>query len=149
MKSKYLIDFYRIAFLSMKQNITGGKANLAKPALLLSVFEAIESGTLTGNKILYSTIKPIYEGLWGRIHMKSTPLRCPFFYLKSDGFWKLEWKPDVTVIPSLPSEKFLRDNLVCASFDQSLWDLLQDREVRALYRDAVCNYYDLKIENQQ
>lgn len=149
MKRKYLIDFYRIAFLSMKQKVTGGKANLAKPALLLSVFEAIESGALTGNKILYSTIKPIYESILSRIQIESTPLGYPFFHLKSDGFWKLEWKPETSVLPASPSEKFLRENLVCASFDQSLWDLLQAPEVRTLYRDAVCNYYDLKIENQQ
>ncbi len=148
MKNEHLIDFYRIAFLSMKQKVTGGKANLAKPALLLSVFEAIEIDALMGNKILYSTVKPIYENLLGRIQAEPTPLRYPFFFMRSDGFWKLEWKPDTPALPTSPSDKFIRNNLVCASFDQALWDLLQDAEVRALYRDAVCNYYDFTIENQ-
>ena len=149
MKNKYLIDFYKIAFLSMKQKVNGGKVNLAKPVLLLSVFDAIENGSLTGNKIIYSTVKPIYESLLSSIQEESTPLRYPFFYLKSDGFWKLEWKPGAPAIPTAPSDKFLRDNLAFAMFDHALWDLLQDQEVRDLYRGAITNYYNMQIENKK
>lgn len=148
MKNNYLIDFYRITFLSMKQKITGGKVNLAKPALLLSIFDAIETSSLKDNKILYSTIKPIYEEVLSHIQVESTPLRYPFFHMKSDGFWKLEWKTDAPSFSSSPSEKYLRENLVCATLDNALWDLLQDQGIRFLYRDAVCNYYNLKIKNR-
>ena len=89
MKNQYLLDFYRIAFLSLKQKVSGGKVNRAKPVLLLSVFDAIEDGLLAGNKILYETVKPIYENNLSQVQAEPTPLKYPFYHLKSDGFWKL------------------------------------------------------------
>ena len=144
MDNQYLLDFYKIAFLSIKQKVTAGKANLAKPVLLLSVFDAIEDGSVTGNRILYSTIKPLYEEKLKQFQSESTPLKYPFYHMKSDGFWKLEWKADATAIPATPSDKFLRDNLAFAMFDNALWDLLQEKQNRDYYREAIVNYYKMK-----
>lgn len=149
MKNQYLLDFYRIAFLSLKQKMSGGKVNLAKPVLLLSVFDAIEDGLLAGNKILYETVKPIYENNLNQVQAEPTPLKYPFYHLKSDGFWKLVWKTNVISIPSVPSDKFLRDNLECAMFDQALWDLLKDLGGRNYYRAALASYYNMKIEKNK
>ena len=52
-------------------------------------------------------------------------------------------------IPYVPSDKFLRDNLECAMFDQALWDLLKDLEVRNYYRTALASYYNMKIEKNK
>lgn len=146
MKNQYLIDFYRIAFLSLRQKVQRDKVNLAKPLLLLSVFEAIENCSLTSNRILYNEVKPIYEEILQKVQNEPTPVKYPFFYLKSDGFWKLEWKNNFASIPATPSDKFLRENLAYAMFDQALWDLLQDSEVRNSYRDALINYFKMNIE---
>lgn len=147
MKNQYLLDFYKIAFLSMKQKVTGDKVNLAKPVLLLSVFDAIEDGSITGNKIMYNTVKPIYETILGKVQAEPTPLKYPFYHMRSDGFWRLEWKADAPKIPSVPSDKFMRENLDYAMFDQALWDLLQDKEIRDFYRNAISGYYKMQIEN--
>lgn len=86
MKNQYLLDFYKIAFLSMKQKVTGDKVNLAKPVLLFSVFDAIEDGSITGNKIMYNKVKPIYETILGKVQAEPTPLKYPFYHMSSDGF---------------------------------------------------------------
>ena len=144
MNNQYLLDFYKIEILSIKQKVTEEKANLAKPVLLLSVFDAIESGKISGNRILYEVIKPIYESKLQEVQTEPTPLKYPFYHMKSDGFWKLEWKTNTSKIPATPSDKFLRDNLAYAMFDNALWDLLQDKEARDFYRESIINYYKVK-----
>lgn len=147
MVNQYLIDYYRIAFLSTKQKVTGDKHNLAKPVLLLSVISAIEEGLLADNKIYYQIVKPIYEELIHEVQDEPTPIKYPFYHLKSDGFWKLEWKRGITQIPATPSDKFLRENLAYSMFDQALWDLLQDGDIRVYYRNTIVSYYKMIIEN--
>jgi len=144
MDNQYLLDFYKIAFLSIKQKITAGKANLAKPVLLLSIFDAIEDGTVTGNRVLYNAVKPVYEKKLAEYQSDATPLKYPFYHMQSDGFWKLEWKTGIPAIPATPSDKFLRDNLAYASFDNALWDILQGKGARDFYREALVNYYKMK-----
>ena len=144
MNNQYLLDFYKIELLSIKQKVTEGKANLAKPVLLLSVFDAIESGQIGGNRIMYEVIKPIYEAYLREVQTEQTPLKYPFYHMKSDGFWKLEWKSNVPKVPATPSDKFLRDNLAYAMFDNALWDLLHDKAARDYYREAIINYYKVK-----
>ena len=146
MSNQYLIDFYKIGILSMKMKITGGKTNLAKPVLLISVFDAIDAGLISDNKIIYNTIKPIYEANLKKVQEEETPLKYPFFYMASDGFWRLEWKVNTSQIPSTPSDKFLRENLSFAMFDNALWDLLQEKESRNFYRDAIEAYFKMKID---
>lgn len=147
MVNQYLIDYYRIAFLSTKQKVTMGKLNLAKPVLLLSVMSAIKNGLLADNKIYYQIVKPIYEELIQEVQDESTPIKYPFYHLKSDGFWKLEWKSGVTQIPASPSDKFLRENLAYSMFDQELWDLLQDGDTLLYYQNAITSYFKMKIKN--
>lgn len=143
MNNQYLKDFYKIAFLTIKQKVSAGKANLAKPVLLLSIFDGIEKGTITGNHIQYSVVKPLYEALLQDYQDESTPLKYPFYHLKSDGFWKLEWKVDSLKIPATPSDKFLRENLAYAMFDNALWDILQEKETRDFYREAIVSFYKM------
>ena len=133
----------------MKQKVSGDRVNLAKPVLLLSVFDAIENGALTSNRIHYNAVKPFYEALLPKVQEEPTPLKYPFFHMKSDGFWNLEWKSSSLKIPVSPSDKFLRENLEYAKFDQALWDLLQDQKTRDFYRNAISNYYQMQIENIQ
>lgn len=73
-----------------------------------------------------------------------TPIKYPFYHIKSDGFWKLEWKADSPAVPAAPSDKFLRENLAYAMLDNALWDILQEKEVRDFYKAAIIDYYNMK-----
>ena len=148
MDNKYLIDFYKIAFLSLKQRVAGGCANLAKPTLIISIIDAIDSKAITDNKIVYNTIKPIYEDVLKSVQTEATPLKYPFYHLSSEDFWHLEWKKSTEKIPKVPSDKFMRENLEYASLDNALWDLLQDSTNRLFYKDSIVSYYKMFRENK-
>lgn len=102
---------------------------------------------MADNKIYYQIVKPIYQELIQKVQDEPTPIKYPFYHLKSDGFWNLEWKNGVTQIPASPSDKFLRENLAYSMFDQELWDLLQDGDTRLYYQNAITSYYKMKIKN--
>ena len=40
-----------------------------------------------------------------------------------------------------PSAKYLRENVQYASFDNALWDLLQDEETRNYFREVIINHF--------
>ena len=48
------ISYYKTLLLSMKQKITGGKSNVAKPVLVLATINLIEKGEIIGNKIEFN-----------------------------------------------------------------------------------------------
>ena len=70
---------------------------VAKPVLLLAVLKAIDCGKITCNRIEYDDVKEIYEGAFRTFFMKArqenlTPMYYPWYYMKTDEFWKLVWK---------------------------------------------------------
>ena len=122
--------------------------NLAKPVLLLAVFDAIGKSVVNDNKIVYNAIKPLYEEKLSLFQDEPTPLRYPFFYLKSDGFWQLKWMSDSLRIPVAPSDKYLRENLAFAMFDNVLRDLLQNERTRDYLRDSIINHYKMTTKTK-
>lgn len=141
MNNKYIIDFYRLAFLSLNIKKTKGKANLAKPALILSVIRCIEDSLVHDNKLEYQILKPVFEEELKSVQEEKTPLRYPFFHMQKDGFWHITWKEGITCSSNSPSDKFLRENVKYASFDNSLWNLLQGKDMRTYYKQVIKGYY--------
>ena len=50
------ITYYKGLLCSIKQKITNGEANIAKPILLLTIIRLIERGKVLGNKIVYNDV---------------------------------------------------------------------------------------------
>ena len=71
----------------------------------------------------------------------------PFFYLQSDGFYNLQWKvkPEKYKFPTMT---FIRENLDFAYLDNALWDLLQDAEIRHLYKTLIIENFFSNKENK-
>ena len=114
----------------------------AKPILLVALFDQIEKGLVSNNKILFdSKLKRCYEDYYSLFEPERqiTPFNKPFFYIQSDGYWHLSWNRKEE--QKLPSAKFLRENVKYASLDNALWDLLQDAEARSVLRETVINYF--------
>ena len=141
MRNEYLYDFYRIAFLSVKQKCTDGVTNSAKRALVIAVIEGIAAGEIKNNQIKFQDIKARYIRKLEEWQPEKTPLKYPFYPLEGDGFWHLKWKfaPSAKIVS--PSAIFLRDNIDYAYFDNALWDLLQEEEVRKGYVEAITKYF--------
>lgn len=144
MNNKYIVDFYRLAFLSLNIKKTDGKANLAKPILILTVIKCIEKQLVHDNKLDYQVLKPVFEEELASVQKETTPLRYPFFHLQKDGFWHITWKNGVICSSSSPSDKFLRENVIYASLDNSLWDLLQEQDIRDYFKQVIIDFYHIE-----
>ena len=142
MNNEYLYDLYRIAFLSVKQKCTNGVLNAAKPALLVAVIDAIEDGVVRNNQIRYIDIRERYIKELAEWQSEKTPLNYPFYFMERDGFWHLKWIGIEPEKKAAPSEKFIRDSIDYAYFDNALWDILQDEEARKGYRQAITTYFN-------
>ena len=64
---------------------------------MLLMPKAIDCGKITCNRIEYDDVKEIYAGAFRTFFMKArqenlTPMYYPWYYMKTDGFWKLAWK---------------------------------------------------------
>lgn len=153
-----LSDTYKTAILRIKRGHNNGVVSNAKPILVLAIIEAIDEGILLGNKInfpndnlqeLYATIYSrnySTDGIY-RANAKSTPFNLPYFHLNAEEFYHIKWK-DGVVPPrqaKSPSCTFLAENVDYAYLDDTLWELLQDNEIREEYKEAIITHY-LKTE---
>ena len=142
MYSELRLKYYRTLLIQTRRGNGRGITINAKPILLVALFDFIEQGLAVNNKILFdSELKIFYENYHSLYEPERqiTPFHKPFFYLQSDGYWKLSWNNGIE--RTVPSAKNLRENVKYASFDNALWDLLQDTEARNVLREAVINYF--------
>lgn len=141
------LKYYRTLLLQTKRGNSRGVMINAKPIFLIAVFDSVKGGRITENKILFeSNIKESYKSLYTKFepNRSITPFYKPFFFLQTDTYWHLTWKNGNE--KKCPSAKFLRENLLYASFDNALWDLLQDEECRNILRESVINHF-LTVKN--
>ena len=63
----------------------------------------------------------------------------PFYHLGSSEYYHLVWKTNSRppMNTHTPSEKYLRENLLYAKFDDELWEILQDAESREYIRRNI------------
>lgn len=142
MYSKLKLQYYRTVLIQTKRGNGKGKTINAKPILLIALFDHIGKGAVSNNKIPFdSELKKCYEDYYSLYEPERqiTPFCKPFFYLQSDDYWHLSWNDDVD--KKTPSAKYLRENVKYASFDNALWDLLQDAEARNILRETVLSHF--------
>lgn len=136
-----LRKFYKEVLLSMKQNSVHGKSSIAKPILVLSIFEGMENHIVEDNKIYAETLLPLFEKRclsYGGGHIPF--YYYPFYFLASDGFYHLKWK-GAEIKTTSPTAKFIREHVEYAYLDDELWELLQDKAVRDEYTEAIIKRY--------
>lgn len=84
---------------------------IAKPALILAIIQLIENGKAV-NQFEYEEVDPIYEAIFRKWFLQArqtnqTSLSCPFYYLRSDGFWHFTWTTNVEDEPGSPSRAWI------------------------------------------
>ena len=132
------LTYYKNMLLSATQKVTNGKANIAKPILLLTFFKLIEEGHIIGNKILFDEqLISTYNKIFKEYAEVITNPEYPFYYLRNDGFYFIKGRTD----KKTPSAKYLRDHCEYAYFDDGLWELLQEPESREELRNTIINHY--------
>ena len=126
----------------IRQSKKYGIVNPAKPVLLLSVIDGIENNIFSNNHIhLNEWLETRYEKQMQKYsHGNSTsPINNPFWHLQSDGFWHLHFRMDER-ITTTPTTKWLEVHVLFASFDDDLWKLLDNKEMRQRLRDYIIEH---------
>ncbi len=121
-----------------------------KPALLLAVIAAIESGALTDNRItftpeLLASFRTTCAELNATTYYRAANFALPFYHLQKDGFWHLRTYPGLEILVSrshsLLSFKNLREAVEYAALDPALWALLLQPEPREFLRQTLLRRY--------
>ncbi len=136
------LKYYHVAILQTNRGNSKGKIINAKPILLLALLTLIDRNISSDNKVFFNEeAEKIYNEFYSlyESNMAITPFYKPFFYLQSDGYWHIVWENGCENKPI--SAKYLRENVQYASFDNALWDLLQDEETRNYFREVIINHF--------
>lgn len=132
------ISYYKTLLLSMKQKITNGKSNAAKPMLILAIIALIEKGEIIGNKIEFNeSLDKEYQKLINFYNEANTSYQYPYYYLRNEGFYHIKGLTN----KKTPSVKFIKENIDYAYLDDALWELLQDASIREEFRNGIINHY--------
>ncbi|MFX3681361.1 MAG: HNH endonuclease [bacterium] len=126
---------------NLKQDRSGGHERPHKPILLLAVIDLVEIGLIRDNRIIPSPeLKAVfaeYFEIVRRGNDKNSP-ENPFYYLSSDGFWRLN--------PSRPKRApgswlATHREIAYASLLDDLYAILLDPVRRELLREAIYSRY--------
>jgi putative restriction endonuclease len=140
-----LKDYYLNLILSLNQKRTCGKSNIAKPILLLTIFDLIEEGLIIGNAIKYNNLlRTTYDRIFHKYANVVTPVRYPFYYMRHEEFYSIKGKAE----KKTPSDTYLHENVEYAYFDDELWEMLQDPAIRNEFKEKIINHY-LKDNNNR
>lgn len=133
---------YTDRIANLRQAKIRGEVIVAKPVLILSLIDGIESSMFTNNRFtLNEWLEERYLSLM-RQHTrhsqfeKPTEINNPFWHLSTDGFWHLHLKAKENK-STTPSRAWLKENVPYASFDVDLWVLLQNKEWRIRLREFI------------
>ena len=140
MNNEILLKYYIDIFLSIKRANYHGKKVMAKPILLVSLFDCISDNIVLNNKIIHTTLKNTYSDFFSKYHYKETPIQYPFYFMASESFWHLKWRGN-PIKTKAPTDKMLRNNVDYAYLDNALWDLLQDAENRERLRGSIVQHF--------
>ena len=138
------LQYYKVLLLSIKRSNRSGVYVNAKPILVLSFFNLVEKKEIKENKFFFDeNLIQTYIELCKFYEQKKSITSCiyPFYHIRNDGFINLTFENHPTKLPHTPSAKYLRDNVKYASFDNALWDLLQDVETRNILKATIVNHF--------
>ncbi len=146
----YLTKFKELHVDKNKNRYSAGKAP-HKPILLLSLILLSKN-----NKIDLSDIKPniylreTWAELWKILSYNRTgPIYLPLYHLRSDGFWKIEFKKHVH--PHQPRSIHEFNSIVSSiTLDDDLIDLIDDDNSRNKLINSLLNggyFSEIEINN--
>lgn len=132
--------------MSIRQAKINGEVILAKPVLLVAIIDAIDEDVFQNNQfVINDWLEGRYKMLMSHYAKDSqfedkTGIEKPFWHLESDGFWHLNCPGEHIYKSRTPSKAWLKENVKFASFDESLWILLQNRFWRTKLRDYIIEH---------
>ncbi len=119
-----------------------------KPLLLLSIIDLFAQGHIRGNFIaLDDELMELFGLYWRAVNppTRRGDITMPFFHLRSEGFWHLLPQPGMEAVLAAKRRtdglKQLRELVLGARLDETLYQLLQDEQPRNLLRTTLIQTY--------
>ena len=139
-----ILSYYITLVFQIKRGNYRGRVYNAKPIFLLFILDQIEKKVIKNNRIYFlRLVSDNSYKIFSRQYTGNVPtaIQYPFYHLKNEPFWHLDWKEGKEITIDTPSAKFIRDNINYAHLDNALWDLLQDAENRERLREAIVKHF--------
>lgn len=139
------LSYYEYCFINLVVNRHNGQVAPHKPLLLISLIDLITDGSITSPIIeLSDALVDDFERnaniyVSGTEHFKPN-LGMPFFYMRSEPFWKLMSRVD-GVTPVVNTISSLRRHYSHAKIDDELFQLLQDSAAAQSLRQVLIETY--------
>jgi putative restriction endonuclease len=150
-----MITDYKTAFAKLSVDKVSGRWGEEtnhgapyKPFLLLAIMDLIAQGEITTNFIqlnaeLLDTFTLYWDKVMGQDKWRNPVL--PFYHLKSEGFWYLQPVPGMeqalATSSHIRSFKQLERISIGATFDEALFEQLQDPQTRDALRQVLIETY--------
>lgn len=115
-----------------------------KPILLLSILDAVENGWISSNKFHFSNhISETFFDYWDKIFpvKKKTTIALPLYHMKSESFWKLNYRRGVNEFNYSPSIGALADRVESFELDDELFQMMSDQSGNQKIRFAILEVY--------
>lgn len=115
-----------------------------KPFLLLSIIDGIESGWITDSKITLSQdLIETFFRYWNHImgENRNTTLALPFYHMKSEPFWELQYKDGKTPYQNSPSLGGLTKRLAYAQVDDQLFTMMREQDEKRVLTETLLQTY--------
>jgi len=136
---KYIKKFQNLNVDKNKNRYTVGKAP-HKPILLLSLIVLYKNDRIDLENIsLNIDLKETWSEFWNCLEYdKKGPIYLPFYHLKSDGFWNIDFKEGIT--PHQPRSLLsLKEMIENIKLNDDLIGLIQKKESRNILMNSIIN----------
>lgn len=125
-----------------------------KPILLISILQAFQNNLITTPRIyLTPELVTLFKANWSLLVITNHDCRIsyPFYYMKSDKFWKLIPKSSFNSIDKLGSlvKSFASLNAAIeyAAIDDDLFLLMKEKKANNILQQFLLDYYFPKTKN--
>ena len=139
------LSYYEYCFINLVVNRHNGQIAPHKPLLLISLIDLITDGSITSPIIelsdaLVDAFKRNASTYVSGIEHFKPNLGMPFFYMRSESFWKLIPRVD-GVTPVVNTISSLRKYYSHARIDDELFQLLQNQATAQSLRFTLIETY--------
>ena len=133
---KYLNAFSHLRVNTQNPN----RAGCHKPCMLLAVMDAIEANEIQDNRIRYEPrLLEHYDQYFDIVLPNHYNRRAyyPFYYLKSDEFWNLNYQSKVQPQTITPTARNISKEINFVSLNEDLYACLLDSQKRNQLREVL------------
>jgi predicted restriction endonuclease len=131
------LEFYLQKFQDLNTLRQHGHSKPHKVCMLLAVMDLICMGSISSNRIeLNAQLKHSFSGHFARLRAGNdidTP-ENPFFHLRSEGFWHLQFQPG---IDTSTVDRYSKNKVAYAYLDDELFEFFQSSIISADLRLAL------------